>query len=284
MDIGIWASIQLELDDIVPEKVIKFLFSKRYQGSWNFFYNVTFDAEVILKIFGDLLYDYKKTRILKFHYGDYIIDYIPAKKIAIRKGHHSAVFFDIAQYYHQSLENAYQNNIGQLPEWYTKAKKQRSHYTRKFYKKYPKKVRTYCIQDCIFTKELSEHWIKNFHEAFSFYPQRFISSGYLAEKVLINNDINIPLFKNISYAVNDLAWKSYYGGRFEILKRGFIGTAHLYDINSAYPYAFANIPDITKGKWKKLKRVADDALLGFFKIQCDIPDCKYVPPFPFRKK
>ena len=24
-------------------------------------------------------------------------------------------------------------------------------------------------------------------------------------------------------------------------------------------------------------------MLGFFKIQCDIPDCKYVPPFPFRK-
>ena len=105
----------------------------------------------------------------------------------------------------------------------------------------------------------------------------------MAEKVLINNDVNIPLFKEIPYSVNDLAWKSYYGGRFEILKRGFIGTGHLYDINSAYPYAFANIPDVTKGTWKKLKRVADDALLGFFKIQCAIPDCKYVPPFPFRK-
>ena len=273
----------LELDDITPEKVIKFLFSKRYQGSWNFFYNVTFDAEVILKIFGDLLYDYKRTRTLKFHYGDYTIDYIPAKKIAIRKGHHSVVFFDIAQYYHQSLDNAYRNNIGKLPKWYTEAKKQRSHYTRKFYKKYPKKVRTYCIQDCIFTKELSQHWITNFHNAFSFYPQRFISSGYLAEKVLINNDIYIPLFKEIPFPVNDLAWKSYYGGRFEILKRGFIGTAHLYDINSAYPYAFANIPNITKGKWRKSKKVSDDALLGFFKIQCDIPDCKYIPPFPFRK-
>ena len=160
----------LELADITPEKVIKFLFSKRYQGSWNFFYNVTFDAEVILKIFGDLLYDYKRTRTLTFHYGDYTIEYIPAKKIAVRKGHHSAVFFDIAQYYHQSLENAYLNNIGKLPDWYIKAKKQRSHYTRKFYTKYSKKVRTYCIQDCVFTKELAEHWIQNFHNAFGFNP------------------------------------------------------------------------------------------------------------------
>ena len=26
----------------------------------------------------------------------------------------------------------------------------------------------------------------------------------------------------------------------------------------------------------------DDSHVGFFKIQCDIPDCKYIPPFPFR--
>ncbi len=88
----------IQLEQITPENLIKFLFSKRYQGSWNFFYNVTFDAEVILKIFGDLLYDFKRTRILRLHYQGYTIEYIPQKKIAIRKGHHSAVYFDIAQY------------------------------------------------------------------------------------------------------------------------------------------------------------------------------------------
>jgi len=272
----------IELEQVTPENILKFLFSKRYQGSWNFFYNVTFDAEVILKIFGEMLYDYKRTRLLRFHYQEYTIDYIPQKKIAIRKGHHSAVFFDIAQYYHESLSNAYQNNIGKLPEWYTDIKKQRSHFTRKYCTKYPAKIRRYCIQDCIYTKELSEHWIKVFHESFDFYPQRFISSGYLAEKVLINNKINIPLFAEISFKINEFAWRTYFGARFEILKCGFIGTAHLYDINSAYPYVLANIPDITKGKWRRSKKILDNAKLGFFKIQCDIPDCKYIPPFAFR--
>lgn len=272
----------LELDDITPEKVIKFLFSKRYQGSWNFFYNVTFDAEVILKIFGDLLYDYKRTRILRFHYQDYTIEYIPQKKIAIRKGHHSSVFFDIAQYYHESLYNAYLHNIGELPKWYTESKNNRSHFTRKYCKKYHKQVRKYCIQDCIYTKQLAEHWIKVFHDAFDFYPQRFISSGYLAEKVLINNKIKIPLFSEIPFEINEFAWRTYYGARFEILKRGFIGNAYLYDINSAYPYCLSKIPDITKGKWIKSKKLLDDSHLGFFKIKCDIPDCKYIPPFPFR--
>lgn len=274
----------IELDDITPEKVVKFLFSKRFQGSWNFFYNIAFDAGVILKLFGDVLYNYKKTRRLIISYDDYTIEYIPRKKIAIRKGHHSSVFFDIAQYYAESLENAYLHNIGSTPQWYANAKKNRSHYTRYYCKRYPYKVRKYCIQDCMFTKQLAEHWIDVFYNAFLFYPQRFISSGYLAEKVLINNGIDIPKFKSMSFVVQELAWRSYYGARFEILKRGFIGKAHLYDINSAYPYALSKIPDITKGKWIRSKKLLDDSHLGFFKIQCNIPDEKYVPPFPFRAR
>ena len=81
------------------------------QGSWNFFYNLSYDAEVILKLLAEKLNIYKKTRKLKFRFEDYKIEYIPNKKLAIRKGHHSSVFFDIAQYYKTSLDQAYQNNI-----------------------------------------------------------------------------------------------------------------------------------------------------------------------------
>ena len=104
----------------------------------------------------------------------------------------------------------------------------------------------------------------------------------MAEKVLINHGIHIPKFDDIPYKVQDIAWKSYYGGRFEILKRGFIGVGHLYDINSAYPFALSQIPDLTKGKWIKRKSIHKNSKLGFFKIECDIPDCKYIPPFAFR--
>jgi len=145
-------------------------------------------------------------------------------------------------------------------------------------------VRQYCIDDCIKTKKLSEYWIKLFHNAFSFYPARWLSSGYLAEKVLINNEIDIPKFDSIPYAIQEMAYHSYYGGRFEILKRGLVGDAFLYDINSAYPYAITQIPDLSKGKWIKRKTIHKDAKLGFFKIRAKIPDCKYIPPFPFRTK
>jgi len=270
------------LDKITPESVIKWLFSKRYQGSWNFFYNIIFDAEVILKLLGDTLYSYKRSRKLSFKFDDYFIEYFPSKKLAIRKGHHSTVFFDIAQYYHDSLVNAYQNNIGKLDPKYLEIKQKRDSFSKWFFRDNKKLVIDYCIKDCKMTKELAEHWIKLFNLAFGFYPQRWISSGYLAEKVLINQNIPIPKFDEIPYDIQDFAWNCYYGGRFEILKRGFIGTAYLYDINSAYPFVFSNIPDFTKGKWRKSKTLDQNALLGFYKIECDIPDCKYIPPFPFK--
>ena len=271
------------LDKITTESLISWLFSK-YQGSWNFFYNLTFDAEVILKTLpDDILELYKNSRLLQFKFNEFRIEYQPSKRLVIRKGHHSSIFFDIAQFYHASLVNAYQNNIGKLPETYLEMKEKRKSFSKTYYDDHRNEVRKYCIFDCKLTKELSEHWIKLFYSAFRFYPARWISSGYLAEKVLNYNRIYIPKFDEIPYEVQELAYNSYFGGRFEILKRGFIGTAHLYDINSAYPYALTKIPELRHGKWIKSKKIEPKSQLGFFKIKADIPDVKFVPPFPFRK-
>src|SRR5690242_6554900 len=126
------------LDKITLENIIRFLFSKRFQGSWNFFYHINFDAEVIVKILGEeILSSYSKTRKLRFKLEDFKIEYIPSKRLAIRKGHKSAIFFDIAQYYKSSLVEAYQNNIGKLDVEYLKMKLKRESLTRDYYKHFP---------------------------------------------------------------------------------------------------------------------------------------------------
>ena len=101
----------LELDEISAENLVRFLFSKRYQGSWNFFYNITFDAEVILKTFGKVLFNYKKTRKLNLRVNAYRFKYLPQKMMAVRKAHHSSVFFNIAQYYKTSLYKSYKSKM-----------------------------------------------------------------------------------------------------------------------------------------------------------------------------
>jgi len=271
-------------EGITIDTVLKFLTRKKLETSWNFFYNLSYDASVILKLLGKILNNYKKNRKLRFKYKNYSITYYPKKVLKIQKNHHSWNYYDIAQFCnYKKLHQAYLDNIGNLPENYLKYKSKRAEFSPTFYKENRNNIRDYCFKDCKLTKELSEDWIKLFFDAFGLYTSRWISPGYLAEKVLINNGIDIPRFNKFPYELQEFAYCSSFGGRFEILVRGFIGTAYLYDINSAYPFAFANIPDITKGKWIKRKTIHPKALLGFFKIETNIPEAKYIPPFGFRR-
>jgi len=273
------------LDKISIRSAIDFLFSKKYQDSWNFFYNLGYDAIVFLKLLGSELKIYKNTQRLVFNYNKYKITYIPEKCLRISKGHHSVSFYDIAQFYNKSsLSNAYEKNIDKLDSKYLEMKNKRNEFSPREYNRNKNKIRNYCIQDCILTKQLSEKWINLFSDAFGFHPSKWFSSGYLAEKVLIHNKIFFPKFDSVHYKIQDLAYKAYYGGRFNMQKRGYIGTAYLYDINSAYPYAISKIPDLSNGQWVQQKTIHKDAKMGFFHILANIPDEKYIAPFPFRAK
>ena len=273
------------LENFTAEELISFLFSKRYQGKWNFFWNLGFDAMVILKTLGEqiIVEQYKMGKPLQIHFGDYTINYIDNKSLSITKGHKSSVFFDIAQFFEfKKLSVAYQENIQTLSEQYLSMKEQRSNFTQYYYKRNKKKVREYCIQDCKLTQELAKYWVDIFYDTFDFYPNRFTSTGYLAEKCLLNHNVDIPKFEEIPLPIQELAWNGFSGGRMEILKRGFIGTAYSYDINSAYPYAFSLIPNLRTGQWIESKKILDDALIGFFRIIADIPEGLKISPLPFR--
>jgi len=273
------------LDDITFEKVVNFLL--KHEGMWVFFYNLGYDAECILKLLPEqILRSYKWKKELKFSYLGYKICYFDRKKLTISKGHHSVNCYDIAQYYeNKPLLEAYSENIRKpLDPQYLSMKKKRGIFSLFYYSRHKNEVKKYCISDCILTKELAENWIKIFYEVFGFYPANWISSGYLAEKVLINNDIKIPFFNETPYEVQELARYSFYGGRFELIQRGYIGECYLYDTNSAYPYALTTLPDITNGKWIRTKKINPKAKLGFFFILADIDPTVKIAPFPFIKK
>lgn len=162
------------LDNIDAKTVIDFLFSKRFEGSWNFFFNIGYDAEVVLKLLGKELFSYAKTTRLSFRYEDYRLVYILNKCLKILKGHHSVAFYDIAQFFGSSLVKAYEDNIGKLDGEYLKFKNQRTPFSPRFYRRNTLDVRNYCIRDCQLTKELAEKWIRLFHDAFGFYPLKWI--------------------------------------------------------------------------------------------------------------
>lgn len=278
----------IEYPNISFASVADFLFAHEYK--WVFCWNLSYDGDIITKLLGDILYNYKDSAKLNFMYKDkqagkaYKIRYIENKSLTISKGHHSVTVYDVAQFFDKvSLDKAYVSNIKlPLPSDYVAMKAKRSCITLRYFRDHKKEVRHYCIQDCIHTKTLADYWINIFHQAYGFYPNRWLSAGYLAEKVMIANGINVPYFHDIEYPIQKLARASFYGGRFEMLMKGFVGKAYDYDINSAYPYALTTIPDLTQGKWIDSEEIHPDAKLGFFHIVANVPSSVRVAPFPFR--
>jgi len=276
---------KLEYPNITFTNIAKFLL--KHEGTWIFFYNLQYDAECILKLLPKSILDsYKKKRILDFSYEGYHVRYIPKKQLTIRKGNHSISCYDIAQYFeNKKLDKAYcEHTKKSLDPAYLEVKNERKKFSLRYFLRNKNKIRRYCLEDCILTKELADLWASTFYDVFGFYPANWISSGYLAEKVLIFNSVDIASFTDIEYSVQDLAWKSFYGGRFELVQRGFIGDCYLYDINSAYPYALTFLPDITNGKWMESTKINPHASVGFFHIRANVSDSVKIAPFPFRTK
>jgi len=277
--------LKLEHPNISFKNIAKFLLKQ--EGYWIFFYNLSYDAECILKLLpNDILKSYKDTKILDFKFEDYDIRYIPKKQLTIRKGKHSISCYDIAQYYDgKSLDKAYSEHIKKpLDQKYLDTKNNRKEFSLRYFGRNKKLIREYCLNDCILTGELAEYWLDTFHKTFGFYPANWVSSGYLAEKVLVFNGVDMAKFTDIAYFVQDLAWKSFYGGRFELIQRGYIGECYIYDINSAYPYALTFLPDLTDGKWISSTKINPKASVGFFHIRVNISYSVKIAPFPFRTK
>lgn len=83
---------------------------------------------------------------------------------------------------------------------------------------------------------------------------QWFGPGQAAQRWL--NNINAPTSIDVYEAIPEYAAKaaqhSYYGGWFEIFRHGIIpGETYEYDINSAYPYAIANLPCLLHGEWSQ---------------------------------
>lgn len=86
--------------------------------------------------------------------------------------------------------------------------------------------------------------------------------------------------------VNNASQYAYGGGRFELFK---VGRANCkvfeYDINSAYPFAIAQLPNLARGRWKHVRSVSDIARFGLYKVAFTLnpfdPISNFHKPMPF---
>ena len=245
-----------EFDDI-----LRYLCSNRYRGKFNWFYNIKFDFEAIVKHLSqeDLLNLYLNGHLI---YNDYHISYLDRKYFGIvDKNKNRYHFYDMFSFLDVSLNTASKTllNDNKLDI----IDSSQLNINKNYWKENKNSIVEYCIKDAVLTAKLANYFWEMIWNKLHYAPKRPFSKGRLSEEYFLHK-FYIPTINDIPKDVLKYAYNSYSGGRFEILQRGFFPSLYSYDIKSAYPAEIANLADYSNGEWIKGNTIDYDADIGFY--------------------
>jgi hypothetical protein len=270
-----------DIDDF--NDIIVFLTHRRFKNSFNWFYNIKFDFESIIKYldYGDLIILYKNG---KLEYNSYTITYINKKFFSVNRKHQD-------NYYFFDMYNFLETSLNKASEKFLKDKKMdiidssKLNTDLKYWNENYENIVKYCIKDAELTKRLADYFWNIVYSQMKYYPKHPFSKGKIAEEYFLDK-CYVPTINNIPTKVLEYAYNSYFGGRFELLKKGYFEQVYSYDIKSAYPYQISNLIDFSHGAWievnsKTYKLENSSAYTGFYecKISCNE---SFFSPFIFK--
>jgi len=273
---------------------IKFLFYlANNPNTYRFFYNLDFDITSILKLWKSKnskvrdKWIFKKIQWLKdgieIRYKQYILKWIKGRLFSIKHitRRKSVVFTDIFSFFKIGLNKSSKiylkdvkiNNIdGNLLNT-----------SLDYWNKRKKDIISYCIQDSILTKRLGVLLIKSIEKVGLPLPKYLVSSASLSKQYFRNNGF-ISRISNVPESILQISYDCYFGGRFEMFKRGSFNNLYLYDIVSQYPSFIKNLLSLRDGLWKRTIIIPKDKCLGYFKVKVDIPKDYLIPTIPISHK
>lgn len=262
---------------IRPEHLFETLFQHKYRNVKFMCFNIKYDEGSILHLLPNhYLDEIRKTG--KTEYNGLRFRSIPRKELTITdiQSKHSVSFYDIAQFYGTSLDNASLYYLGK-----TKIEMPTKTFTKQFVNDHFNDIASYCINDAKLTCELANYFIDMLINEFEVYPQKLYSTGYISgiHFSRVCEVIDVNRLWNYHRECLEYAFNSYAGGKFETYKRGF-GNFYQYDINSAYPYEIANLKTI-KGA-KIVKRTTHDVTADYAFIKCNLTIGNDYSPIPLK--
>lgn len=261
-----------DIDELMD--IIAFLTHARYRLRFNWFYNIQFDFESIIKYLdkGELTDLYINGEL---EYNNYIITYISKKFFSIKdRNKQYFYFYDLYNFLDTSLEKASRKFLGDSKIGNIDAK--RLNIEIDYWEENKDNIVKYCIYDAVLTKRLADYFWGIIYNHLSYYPKRPFSKGKISEEYFLTN-CYIPQIDFIPKKVLEYSYNSYFGGRFELLKRGYFEDVYNYDIKSAYPAQIAGLIDYSKGKWNRTTKFNEDAYAGFYLCKLDILEGDYAP-------
>jgi hypothetical protein len=256
------------------DEIIKFLTHVRFKSKFNWFYNIKFDFESIIKYldYGDLLTLYKDK---KLQYNNFTITYIDKKFFAITKDNNYYYFYDMFGFLDTSLKKASDKFLHDKKMSDIVDSKQLNINLDYWSKNYDNIVK-YCIKDAELTKRLADYFWNIVYDNMNYYPKRPFSKGKIAEEYFLST-CYIPTINSIPKQVLKFAYNSYFGGRFELLKKGYFPKIYSYDRKSAYPAEMVKLIDFSKGKWLEVESVSEHAYTGFYQCKIEANETFFSP-------
>ena len=326
--------------------VIDFHTTHKFRDSINFFYNLQYDFEGMLKLFnkelsimlygstGSYLNEHCEVVVNnEFRDSDrikkidsrwtYRVSYIPKKAFHIKiQGQNKFSYYDLLQYYQMGLDKAAKKYLGDnegkddfkaaftskplfdgkstveeeilrfmdyikhnplIPESDKDIKiKEMITFFNRFEsaEEYRALLIKYCIKDADICRKLGHIIVDGINDFVN--TRNFNSSATISEYYFRSNGIGVP---RLSESEFKRFMKTYYGGRFENMKKGYLTNVSIYDIKSAYPYAMSLMPILSKSPiLKNVYSYNEEALYGAYCISTEIPEDYYISPLPVREQ
>lgn len=230
------------------KKIMEKLTDYKARSAINVWYNLDFDANAILS---DILTQ-RELIELNITNGttttvegmEYEIRYVKSKFLRIKDQNDNIYpHYDISQFFYMPLDVA-------AEEWLGDNKKEDIDTSKFGNKQYIKdhfdEIGEYAAKDAKLTQQLAIELIDE-AENLDIPMGKPISTGYLSAEYLRANTESKPDFHSAN--MQSMFWDSYYGGRFEVFKRGNVGEIAAPDINSAYPAIMKDLPNPSTLEW-----------------------------------
>lgn len=277
--------------------IVKFLTRPRFKNTFNWFYNIQYDFESIVKYLPkeDLIDLYNDgevnfvvenpsynavTRTERSIDVIYKIQYMKRKYFGISCTNNYYHFYDLFNFMDVSLNNASKRFLGKTKN--NDVDSSRLNLDLDYWNDNQEIIKKYCIQDCKLTQELAVKFWGIMDANLKLVPKRPFSKGKLSEEYFLKM-CKIPTVNSFISPANkkilEYSYKSFYGGRFELLKRGYFPKVYCYDIKSAYPTQMKELIDFdfAYGRWNFVKDISPDAYEGWYRATVITNELNFAP-------
>jgi len=146
-------------------------------------------------------------------------------------------------------------------------------------------VREYCFLECRLLTKLMLAFREACKDA-DITPQHWYGAGALATSLMRKFQVKDNVGCELTNDQKLYMGRAYFGGRTEVTWEGRLPDGCVqYDINSAYPTAMVNLPDLIHGKWLYLDsgELFDKYEWGVWRVQWNTHGA-YINPFPWRSE